>query len=672
MSNSPPKSPASVSGPDHSRQDEPSARSHPVEQKRIEAAAFLAAIVESSDDAIIGKALDGHGTILSWNKAAERLFGYSAEQAVGQPISIIIPPDLMQQEVEIMARLRQGERLEHFETVRTHKSGTRLDVSVTISPIRNREGHLVSASSIVRDITARKSAEEAQRQSEALKTGILNSALDAIITINHRREVIEFNPAAERMFGYTRAQALGGRIEDLIVPPSLREAHLRGFSRYLTTGESHILGRRVELTAKRANGSEFPCELEVFRVPMDGDPLFTAFVRDVTERKRKEEELRESEERFRTLADNIAQFAWMADAQGWIFWYNQRWFDYTGTTLAEMRGWGWQKVHHPGHLERVSEKWRQALETGEHWEDTFPLRSKTGEYRWFLTRAVPIRDAQGRVVRWFGTNTDITEQRNTETELRMAREQIARRAADLEEAVAERTRSLQDTILDLEAFSYSITHDMRGPLRAMAGYAHVLEEDYAGKLDEQARTLLNRISTAARRLDRLIQDVLTFSRLGRADMPLENVDLRELIEDIVHQYPDVKAHIAQIEIACHDVKVRANVAALTQCISNLLSNAVKFVAKGQTPQVRIFCEERGTSIRLWVEDKGIGIAKEQQERIFGVFQRLHDDPRLYPGTGIGLAIVQKAVERMNGRVGVESEPARGARFWIELPRAHTD
>ena len=138
------------------------------------------------------------------------------------------------------------------------------------------------------------------------------------------------------------------------------------------------------------------------------------------EKLRSENALREAEEKFRTMADNISHFAWMADASGYIFWYNHRWYEYTGTTLEEMQGWGWQKVHHPDYVERVVKKIQHAWDTGEEWEDTFPLRSKTGEYRWFLSRALPIRDAAGKVVRWFGTNTDITERRKTEEALAAA------------------------------------------------------------------------------------------------------------------------------------------------------------------------------------------------------------------------------------------------------------
>jgi len=263
----------------------------------------------------------------------------------------------------------------------------------------------------------RVAAERALHVNEALKSAVLESALDCIVAMDKEGCVVEWNPAAERTFGYTREGALGCDMAELIIPPEQREAHRRGLARYLSTGAGPVLGRRVEVEALRADGTRFPVELAITPTP-GGNALFTAYLRDITERRQTVAALRESEAHFRAIADNIPQMAWMARPDGSRYWYNQRWYDYTGMSVDAADGLGWQSIHHPDHLPRVLDGMREAWAAGRAWEDTFPLKGKDGAFRWFLTRAAPVRDALGRVVLWFGTNTDITERNLAEAKLR--------------------------------------------------------------------------------------------------------------------------------------------------------------------------------------------------------------------------------------------------------------
>jgi PAS domain S-box-containing protein len=251
----------------------------------------LAAIVEHSDDAIIGK--DLKGTITSWNAAAARLYGIRAEEAVGQPITMIVPADRRAELDATMLRLRRGDRVEHLETVRLNKEGARLDVSLTISPIKNAYGEVIGASKIARDIGQRKRAQEAIRTSEERKKAFFRTALDCIISIDHEGRVLEFNPAAERTFGYREDEVVGKELASLIIPPAVREQHRRGLAHYIATGESSILNQRLEMTGVRSDGSELPVELTVTRIQVDGPPVFTAHLRDITDRKRLEDQLRQ-------------------------------------------------------------------------------------------------------------------------------------------------------------------------------------------------------------------------------------------------------------------------------------------------------------------------------------------------------------------------------------------
>jgi PAS domain S-box-containing protein len=254
----------------------------------------LAAIVEDSDDAIISKNLDG--VITTFNKAAERVFGYSAAEVVGQPITILIPADRQNEEPEILARLRRGEGVEHFETVRKAKDGRALNISLSISPIKDAQGNVIGASKIARDITERKHVEQALRETGARNTAILESALDAIIVIDHESKVLEFNPSAEKIFGFSRSQIIGRPMAEFIIPQRLRARHYQGLAHYLATGQGPVLRKRLELTALRSNGQEFPCELAILPIPGPNPPTFTGFLRDLTEVKRNQEALQQAQD----------------------------------------------------------------------------------------------------------------------------------------------------------------------------------------------------------------------------------------------------------------------------------------------------------------------------------------------------------------------------------------
>lgn len=244
-----------------------------------------------------------------------------------------------------------------------------------------------------------------------------------------------------------------------------------------------------------------------------------------------------------------------------------------------------------------------------------------------------------------------------------------KRAEDaLEAAVQERTASLREAVAQMEEFSYSVSHDLRAPLRAMTSYANVLLEDYASSLDDTARMCVENIRRSSQRMDRLTQDVLTYSRVARTQVYLAKVDLDKLVRDLVHQYVDLQQAAADLHVESPLPAVRAHEASLAQCISNLLTNAIKFVPKGIRPVIRIRAEVIENDVRLWVEDNGIGIKPEFQQRLFQMFERLNP-AGTFEGNGIGLAIVRKAMEKMGGRFGLESDGQSGSRFWLQLPKA---
>lgn len=362
--------------------------------------------------------------------------------------------------------------------------------------------------------------------------------------------------------------------------------------------------------------------------------------------------LETSERRLRFMAESLPQKIFTADARGAVDYVNPQWLDYLGRLKEEVLGDAWTAFVHPEDQTENHALWEACIATGQPLQLEHRFRRRDGVYRWHLTRAHALRDADGRILMWLGSNTEIEEQKQAEEQL--------------EQVVAERTRELQETIAELESFSYSIAHDMRAPLRSLHGYADVLLSDHAERLEPEAQGYLRRIYAAAGRMDQLIQDVLSYSKIGRGEIPREKIELERLLDGILHTYPMFAPDKVDIAIAAPLPPVLGNAAMLTQVFSNLLGNAVKFVGPGTKPTIRIWAETAGERVKLFVRDNGIGIASDQHAKIFDVFQQAETR---YGGTGIGLAIVKKAVERMSGRIGLESEIGRGSTFWIEIPRA---
>lgn len=322
---------------------------------------------------------------------------------------------------------------------------------------------------------------------------------------------------------------------------------------------------------------------------------------------------------------------------------------------------------HPEDRFSVQNAFQRSVSDCSDYTMEFRVVDTGGVVRWISSMG---RCFHNGVHRMLGVTLDVTDRMRT--------------AQILEETVAKRTAELQATVGELEAFSYSISHDMRAPLRSMQGFAHILMEECGDKFGPENRDHLERITAAAERMDRLIQDVLTFSRVARTELILEPVNLDHLVRGILECYPNLQPPQTDIAIEGRLPFVIGNAASLTQCLSNLLGNAVKFVACGTQPRVRIRVEAvpaaatavtraansaaqmpSASTVRLCIQDNGIGIPREAHEKIFAIFQRLH---KQYDGTGIGLAIVKKAAERMGARVGIESEPGKGSTFWLELPR----
>ncbi|ATB27170.1 PAS domain-containing protein [Melittangium boletus] len=398
---------------------------------------------------------------------------------------------------------------------------------------------------------------------------------------------------------------------------------------------------------------------------------------DVTEqvRARREvealaERLSQSEKKLRALANSMPQLAWISDSEGQVLWYNDRWYEYTGSTPEEMLAGKWRNIYHAEELPRVWKSWSRSVARGELWEDQFRLRAADGSWRWFLTRALPLRDAEGRIIQWFGTNTDIHEERRILENLRRAEEEIRQLNSGLEARVRERTAQLQEANQELESFSYSVSHDLRAPLRHIIGFAQLLERRAGAALDDVARGHLRTITNAAQQGGMLVDDLLAFSRMGRAELRQTRVDLGALVQEVRRELePESKGR--QIEWRVGELPaVKADPSLLRQVLRNLLGNAVKYTRPRAQALIEVGARSDEAEAEVWVRDNGVGFEMQYVDKLFGVFQRLHTAEQ-FEGTGIGLANVRRIISRHGGRTWAEGAPEQGATFHFTLPRATT-
>jgi PAS domain S-box-containing protein len=353
----------------------------------------------------------------------------------------------------------------------------------------------------------------------------------------------------------------------------------------------------------------------------------------------------------------------MADANGSVYWYNQRWYDYTGSTLEETQGWGWTKTHHPDHVKRVVGRRLQCLETEEPWEDTFPLRGVDGEFRWFLSRAVPIRADDGSVAGWLGTNTDITEQMEAQDAIRESEHRL-RSALETECAArseAERATKMRDETLAI------VAHDLRNPAHALLAAARMLALQAT---DEKGRRHLAIVERSAAEIERLISDLLDVTRIaaGRLMLQRASLDPSTLIQETVERF-QVQASAKDIALKCEvasDVKpIDGDSDRLVRVLSNLLSNALKFSPGGRQISVRAANDQQ--TVCFSVKDSGIGIPESNLPNVFDRFWQ--GDRASRTGAGLGLSICKGIVQAHGGHIWVASKVNRGTTFYFTVPMA---
>jgi PAS domain S-box-containing protein len=581
------------------------------------------------------------GVLIEANRYALNSAALTTSDVIGQQFEETYwwswSADVQHQLRNSIQRAAAGETCRYDVVVRLAE-GRFATIDFAVVPVFDQAGRVIYLVPSATDITDRVAAEqEVRRREESYRT--LIEALPQLVWTATADGVCDYlSPQWIAFTGVAADQRLGDAWVNAVHPDD-RQAAIERWRAAVTSGTRFD----AEFRIGRADGrfGWFKSRGVPIRDRSGKVVRWFGTCTDIDDEKAVEKALRESEARFRHLADSMPQIVWTATPDGYLDYYNRRWYEFTGMPRSAGGDESWKPVLHPDDVQRCLERWYTSVGTGEIYQIEYRFRNaSTGAYRWHLGRALPVRDESGAIVRWFGTSTDIEEQKRTEDELRRANEQLSQ-------------------------FAFAASHDLQEPLRMVLAYSDLLRRRLAANIDEAEREFLDYISEGGHRMHRLLSDLRAYTYAANTvdgDPPLTScrTALQTAVENLEAAIEENEADVWFDELP----SVRVHQLHLVQLFQNLIGNAIKY--RGEAPpRIRVRAEPSGASFLFSVADNGIGIDPQYSKLIFGVFKRLHG--QRYSGTGIGLAICQKIVENYGGRIWVESELGKGATFRFTLP-----
>ncbi|HLN20984.1 MAG TPA: PAS domain S-box protein [Bacteroidales bacterium] len=731
-------------------------------------------VTETMKQGMMGR--DHEGCVVSVNAAACRICGITPEETIGKKVFL----DLFDEqgnkipisEHPSQIAIAEGKFTSVIRKLYNSREGTFKWLNIDTLPLfRENDNKPYQIFSVFEDITERKDSErELLRQELLFRSAFDEGAVPMAITSIEGR-FLKVNRAFCQLTGYSQEELLNITFQEITHPDDLK-ANIKGRNELLR-GERTFLSIEKRYLSKDSkiiwvNSSTAPVRDENGKWE-----FFVSHAQDISKRKIAEMRLKESKEKFKQLANSIPQLAWIAHADGNIFWFNQRWYDYTGMNRSEIVDHGWHKIYNPAELSSIMKLWKENIEKGEPFEMFNSLKGRDSIYREFLTRSIPIKEKNGVIIQWFGTYTDISELKKAENELKKSREKLSlalengqigtwewdirnrriyldercermlqiipgthkpeksfdyliheedldhlRKSANIslerdtfefifrtrpvnnesnyisakailirdqagnpdklsgvcfdvtsmkkgaEQVLIRLNEELLRSNTDLQQFAYVASHDLQEPLRMVSSFTQLLQMRYKDKLDEDGKEYIRFAVEGSKRMYDLLNGLLTYSRVQTRGREFYNVDMKDVMDKVRGNLNLMISETGAV-IECSGLPVlHADENQMIQLIQNLIENSIKF--SSGIPHIQISGIINKEENIITIKDDGIGIEQQYHERIFRIFQRLHRSDE-YGGTGIGLAICKRIVERHGGKIWVKSEPGKGSEFSFSIP-----